>query len=129
MSNDHNPAHPKLVADSGPAARRTSPETTVARFEVRYRQFLDPDGRLVAAAPPVANDRATLTRLYRAMVVTRICDAKATALQRTGQLGTYPSCQGQEAVAPGEHVDGDAGPGGGVGIGPTKRSATGPRAQ
>ena len=36
--------------------------------------------------------------LYRAMTLTRIFDAKAIALQRTGQLGTYPSCAGQEAV-------------------------------
>ncbi len=102
MSNDRSNAHAKLVVNGGqPVPRRASPETTVASFEVRYRQFLDPDGRLVAAAPPVADDRATLTALYRAMVLTRIFDAKAIALQRTGQLGTYPSCQGQEAVAVG----------------------------
>jgi pyruvate dehydrogenase E1 component alpha subunit len=35
--------------------------------------------------------------LYRAMTLSRIFDAKAIALQRTGQLGTYPSCAGQEA--------------------------------
>lgn len=39
--------------------------------------------------------------LYRAMVLTRTFDAKAIALQRTGRLGTYPSCMGQEAVAVG----------------------------
>lgn len=36
--------------------------------------------------------------LYRTMVLARTFDIKAIALQRTGQLGTYPSCQGQEAI-------------------------------
>lgn len=35
------------------------------------------------------------------MVLTRAFDAKAVALQRTGRLGTYPSCLGQEVVAVG----------------------------
>ena len=39
--------------------------------------------------------------LYRAMVLTRTFDAKAVSLQRTGQLGTYASSLGQEAVAVG----------------------------
>lgn len=42
-----------------------------------------------------------LIYLYRMMVLTRIFDANAITLQRTGQLGTYPSTLGQEAVAVG----------------------------
>jgi pyruvate dehydrogenase E1 component alpha subunit len=36
--------------------------------------------------------------MYRAMVRVRAFDAKAMNLQRTGQLGTYPSCLGHEAT-------------------------------
>ena len=35
------------------------------------------------------------------MTLARAFDVKAIGLQRTGRLGTYPSCQGQEAVAVG----------------------------
>ncbi len=74
---------------------------TVARFEIGYSRFLDPDGRAVAALPDFANDPGELIALYRAMVLTRAFDAKAIALQRTGRLGTYGSSLGQEAVAVG----------------------------
>lgn len=42
-----------------------------------------------------------LVAMYRAMVLTRAFDVKAVALQRTGRLGTYPPCLGQEAVGVG----------------------------
>ena len=73
----------------------------VARFEVRYRRYLDANGALADNAPPLAEDSATLTRLYQAMVLARVFDQKAIAMQRTGELRTYPSCQGQEAIAVG----------------------------
>ena len=73
----------------------------VARFEIGYSRFLDPDGRAVAALPDFANNPGELIALYRAMVLTRAFDAKAIALQRTGRLGTYGSSLGQEAVAVG----------------------------
>ena len=92
MSNVHDLARP--------AGEVLSPGT-VASFAVGYRQFLDPDGRIAGPPPPIARAREALAALYRAMVLTRTFDAKAIALQRTGQLGTYPSCQGQEAVAVG----------------------------
>lgn len=38
---------------------------------------------------------------YQAMRLTRLFDAKCIALQRTGQLGTYPSCEGAEAIGVG----------------------------
>jgi pyruvate dehydrogenase E1 component alpha subunit len=36
--------------------------------------------------------------MYEAMTRVRVFDAKAVNLQRTGQLGTYPSCLGHEAA-------------------------------
>ncbi|ROR32860.1 pyruvate dehydrogenase (acetyl-transferring) E1 component subunit alpha [Inmirania thermothiophila] len=71
---------------------------TVARFAVAYRRHLHPDGRLDDDAPAFARDPARLIPLYRAMVRARTFDAKAVALQRTGQLGTYASALGQEAI-------------------------------
>ncbi len=64
---------------------------------------------LVAEPPEFARNPDTMISLYRAMTLSRIFDAKAIALQRTGQLGTYPSsrrtggdrrrlCQRDEAV-------------------------------
>ena len=71
---------------------------TVAEFEIKYCQFLDPDGRLSEAAPAPSRDVATLVRMYRAMTLVRAFDAKAVNLQRTGKLGTYASCLGHEAT-------------------------------
>ena len=75
--------------------------TVAAHFEILYSQFLDPHGRVVAALPAFAQDPAALVPLYRAMVLMRTYDAKAIALQRTGQLGTYASILGKEAVEAG----------------------------
>ena len=83
------------------SARSTAAERIAASFEVRYRQFLDPAGKPVAELPPFAHDREAMVALYRAMVMTRQFDAKAVSLQRTGQLGTFPSSLGQEAVTVG----------------------------
>ena len=75
--------------------------TVAAHFEILYSQFLDPHGRVVATLPAFAQDPAALVPLYRAMVLMRTYDAKAIALQRTGQLGTYASILGKEAVEAG----------------------------
>jgi pyruvate dehydrogenase E1 component alpha subunit len=72
---------------------------TVARFEIHRTRCIDAEGRAVASLPAFARDPAELTRLYRAMLLTRAFDAKAVTLQRTGRLGTYASSLGQEAVA------------------------------
>ena len=74
---------------------------TVASFSVRYRQYLDADGRAAEPLPAFAHDADVMRQLYQAMVLTRTFDAKAIAMQRTGQIGTYPSVQGQEAVSVG----------------------------
>jgi pyruvate dehydrogenase E1 component alpha subunit len=81
---------------SEPAA--LSERTSAAQFEIPYRACLSPEGRPLGALPPVARDGELLQRMYRMMVRARSFDAKAVNLQRTGKLGTYPSCLGQEAT-------------------------------
>ena len=75
--------------------------TVAAHFEILYSQFLDPHGKVVAALPAFAQNPAALVPLYEAMVLMRTYDAKAIALQRTGQIGTYASILGKEAVEAG----------------------------
>ncbi|HEV7799800.1 MAG TPA: pyruvate dehydrogenase (acetyl-transferring) E1 component subunit alpha [Burkholderiales bacterium] len=70
----------------------------VARFEIHYTQFLDEQGHARRALPDFARDTDQLVDLYRWMVLMRTYDAKAIALQRTGQLGTYAPILGQEAI-------------------------------
>jgi pyruvate dehydrogenase E1 component alpha subunit len=72
--------------------------TTVAEFAIHYRQILDAGGEAVAPLPEFAQDTAEILRMYAAMTQVRVFDAKAVNLQRTGQLGTYPSCLGHEAA-------------------------------
>ena len=73
----------------------------VASFTIARTEIVRADGSLAGKLPAFAESRAELVRLYRAMVLTRAFDAKATGLQRTGRLGTFPSSLGQEAVVVG----------------------------
>ena len=73
----------------------------VARFEVRQRSYLAPDGTVLRPLPDFASDIPKLLALYRGMVLTRAFDLKAVSLQRTGRLGTYAVSLGQEAVSVG----------------------------
>jgi len=73
----------------------------IARFEVRRRSYLAPDGTVLRPLPSFAFDTAVLISLYRGMVLTRAFDLKAVSLQRTGRLGTYAVSLGQEAVSVG----------------------------
>ncbi len=75
--------------------------TIIAKFEIHYSQFLDPHGKGVQPLPEFARDPRNLIPLYRWMVMMRAYDAKAIALQRTGQLGTFASLLGHEAVQAG----------------------------
>src|SRR6266852_6270220 len=61
----------------------------IARFEVRRRSYLAPDGTVLRPLPSFASDSDVLISLYRGMVLTRAFDLKAVSLQRTGRLGTY----------------------------------------
>jgi pyruvate dehydrogenase E1 component alpha subunit len=72
--------------------------TVVARFEVRCTQYLDIQGKAVLPLPEFARDPRALVPAYRAMVLMRALDARATALQRTGRMGTYASTLGKEAI-------------------------------
>ena len=73
----------------------------VAQFEIHYSRFLDENGNAIAPLPAFAHDPAGLAPLYRWMSLIRAFDAKAIALQRTGQLGTFASMLGQEAIQAG----------------------------
>jgi 2-oxoisovalerate dehydrogenase E1 component alpha subunit len=70
----------------------------VKEFAIPYYQYLNQHSDVVDTLPPFANDPAQLIELYRLMVLIRLFDNKAIALQRTGKLGTYPSTRGQEGV-------------------------------
>lgn len=65
------------------------------------RRFLTIDGTLIADAGQAAMATDDLVAGYRALLRARTFDEKAIALQRTGRLGTYASCLGQEAVGVG----------------------------
>src|SRR6478735_3038252 len=73
----------------------------IARFEVRRRSYLAPDGKVLRQLPTFAADADVLISLYRGMVLTRAFDLKAVSLQRTGRLGTYAVSLGQEGVSVG----------------------------
>jgi 2-oxoisovalerate dehydrogenase E1 component alpha subunit len=73
----------------------------VARFEVRRRSYLAPDGSVLRPLPDFASDTRLMVSLYRAMVLARAVDHKAVSLQRTGRLGTYAVSLGQEGVSVG----------------------------
>lgn len=74
---------------------------TVANFTIPYYRFLDEQGEIESTLPAFASDKTLVQSLYRMMVLTRLFDKKAIALQRTGKLGTYPSNLGQEAIGVG----------------------------
>lgn len=70
-------------------------------FQIDFSQFLSPDGELSVKTPDFVKQPELLLRLYAAMTRARIFDGKAISLQRTGQLGTFASALGQEAVGVG----------------------------
>lgn len=78
----------------------TSTQKQILQFTIGFTQFIDKEGHLSQNLPQFANPEL-LQKLYRWMVLTRLFDTKAIALQRTGKLGTYPSTLGQEAIGVG----------------------------
>lgn len=84
-------------------ASRTMPPDPVTKtdFAVSPHRILDEGGRATSELPSFAGSDAILIEMYRAMILTRIFDEKAVALQRTGRLGTFASSLGQEAVSVG----------------------------
>lgn len=73
-------------------------ERTVARFEIRCRQYVDENGEAVAKLPAFCDDAELMEALYRGMSLARAFDAKCVNLQRTGRLGTFATSLGQEAI-------------------------------
>ncbi len=71
----------------------------VASFKISYTQILNATGEIIAPIPEFAKNPDTLKELYRIMVLTRLFDKKAIALQRTGKMGTYAPINGQEAIS------------------------------
>ena len=74
---------------------------TVARFEIEHRQLLAPDGTPAEPEGEIGHSPDELRARLHAMVRARVFDERAVRLQRAGQLGTYASALGQEAVAVG----------------------------
>jgi 2-oxoisovalerate dehydrogenase E1 component alpha subunit len=72
--------------------------STAAEFKIEYHQYLNAHSEVVT---PLPYDLLHLQQCYKNMVLTRTFDLKAVALQRTGQLGTYASSLGQEAISTG----------------------------
>lgn len=62
-------------------------------------QYLDEEGEAIKPLPEWTNHPDILQDYYRTMVMARQGDQKAVALQRTGKMGTYPSCLGHEACS------------------------------
>lgn len=85
----------EALAALTPAHRR------VAEFAIDHRRYLAPDGTASDKLPGFATDKEMMRGLYRHMVLARLFDEKAIALQRTGRLGTYASLLGEEAVGVG----------------------------
>src|SRR5215813_2331421 len=88
-------------SESVASKRATEELPVIARFEVRRRNYLAPDGSTNRPLATFATDAKLFVGLYRAMVLLRLFDRKAVALQRTGRLGTYAVSLGQEAVSVG----------------------------
>ncbi|MDF1757247.1 MAG: pyruvate dehydrogenase (acetyl-transferring) E1 component subunit alpha [Legionellaceae bacterium] len=71
----------------------------IANFEIPFMQILNEKAEICGAIPEFAKNKQTLSELYRTMVLTRLFDKKAIALQRTGKMGTYAPINGQEAIS------------------------------
>src|SRR5215207_3436548 len=66
----------------------------VARFEVRRRSYLAPDGGVLRPLPGFASDTRLLVSLYRAMVLARAVDHKAVS------LGVASAMRAEDALLP-----------------------------
>jgi len=71
---------------------------TIAQFAIGYEQMLDAAGKTCGDLPSFAREAGAMQRMYGMMVLCRLFDTKAINLQRTGRLGTYAPCTGQEAT-------------------------------
>lgn len=76
----------------------------IVNFEINYFKLLKENGAFTGNLLEIFADCIEeklfnkILTLYTAMVQTRLFDTKAINLQRTGKLGTYPSCLWHEAI-------------------------------
>jgi pyruvate dehydrogenase E1 component alpha subunit len=75
--------------------------SVTASFGIDFHRYLDRDGNILEKLPAWALDPTALIPLYRTMTLTRSFDQRAVQMQRSGQIGTYASSMGQEAVGVG----------------------------
>lgn len=71
---------------------------TVYHDEIHYHSYLAADGTAEGPLPEWTRTPEPLVGYYRNMVLARQLDTKIIALQRTGQMGTYASLLGSEAI-------------------------------
>jgi len=73
----------------------------VVTFTIDQTAYLDAQGKLLQPLTAAFENPDVLADLLKQMLMARCFDTKAIELQRTGRLGTYASCLGQEAVGVG----------------------------
>ncbi len=71
-------------------------EEIIERFEVMFLSILDTTGSTDESLMPALSPE-DITRIYELMVLSRVFDERALALQREGRIGTYAPIIGQEA--------------------------------
>jgi len=72
------------------------PEEIVAKFQVKYVEVLDENGKVdKKLEPKLTADQ--LKQLFYLLVLTRTYDDTALNMQREGRIGTYASSRGEEA--------------------------------
>ncbi len=74
------------------------PIKTLEEFTVQQLQILDETGKVDSDLVPDLSDE-NLKKLYHAMTLSRMADARMLNLQRQGRLGTIPVNKGQEAAS------------------------------
>ena len=72
--------------------------SNLSDFDIKRFRYLDADGMLLQPLPKSLNNRALLVNLYHTLLITRLFDEASINLQRTGEIGTYASSRGQEAI-------------------------------
>src|SRR5215468_7401594 len=73
----------------------------IARFEVRRRSYLAPDGTVLRPLPSFASDTGVLISLYRGMVLTRAFDLYAVSLgQEAVSVGIASAMRAEDVVLP-----------------------------
>lgn len=59
-------------------------------------QVIRPDGSLTGGAPDVSPD--TMMQMYKGLLLARALDRRIVSLSMRREIGSYPSCMGQEAT-------------------------------